>query len=71
MVMGVCVYKREREREREREGGLSSDECEVIIIIIIIIIIIEFLTSQLWLEIFTYPGMQQSTGLGSVVLFVV
>ena len=28
----------------------------IVAAIIIMIIIIEFLTSQLWLEIFTYPG---------------
>jgi len=48
---------------------------EVTLLLNILLLLLLLLLSNISLlsfgwEIFTYPGMQQSTGLGSVVLFV-
>ena len=50
--------RQQKNRWRGRVAVRGSEIIISIIITIIIVIIMEFLTSQLWLGKFTYPGMQ-------------
>jgi hypothetical protein len=42
---------------RQNKNNVSDANDDIIIIVIVIMVVVEFLTSQLQLETFTYPGI--------------